>query len=129
MLQAYEYQQQLKAEKRVAEAEEEAKFRAQLMAKFAEDDRIEQLNDQRRRMKVQEHKREVERLMQERRKLYEAEREQELEEMRKQKADEENRHLVIEEERRRLLAEHAKGLKDFLPKGTLEKESDLHLIE
>jgi hypothetical protein len=42
---------------------EEAVFRTQLMAKFAEDDRIEQLNEQKRRMKVQVHRREVERLI------------------------------------------------------------------
>ena len=42
---------------------EEAVFRAQLMKKFAEDDRIELLNDQKKRMKCQEHKREVERLI------------------------------------------------------------------
>ena len=35
-------------------------FKKKMMEKFAEDDRIEQMNQQRRRMKELEHKREVE---------------------------------------------------------------------
>ena len=42
----------------------------QMMAKFAEDDRIEQLNAQKRRMKQLEHRRAVERLIQERREQF-----------------------------------------------------------
>merc|ERR1719456_2161076 len=103
MLRAYEYQMQLKEEEKQLELEEEDKFRKQLLTKFAEDDRIEQLNDQKRRMKVQEHKREVERLLGERRRLYEANRQAELEEVERGKEDEEKRLLLIEEERRRLL--------------------------
>ena len=38
-----------------------------MLAKFAEDDRIEQMNAQKRRMKQLEHKRAVERLLDERR--------------------------------------------------------------
>lgn len=38
-----------------------------MLAKFAEDDRIEQMNAQKRRMKQLEHKRAVERLIDERR--------------------------------------------------------------
>ena len=44
---------------------------SQMLAKFAEDDRIEQMNAQRRRMKQQEHKRAVEKLIEERRKQHE----------------------------------------------------------
>lgn len=128
MLAAYEHQMQLKEEKKQLEQEEEGRFRAQLLAKFAEDDRIEQLNDQKRRMKIQEHKREVERLLNERRRLYEATRQAELEEAETAKVDEEKRLIMIEEERRRLLAEHATGLRDFLPKGTLEKQADLDIL-
>ena len=43
----------------------------QMLAKFAEDDRIEQMNAQRRRMKQLEHKRAVEKLIEERRMQYE----------------------------------------------------------
>ena len=41
-----------------------------MLAKFAEDDRIEQMNAQRRRMKQQEHKRAVENLIDERRRQH-----------------------------------------------------------
>ncbi len=42
---------ELKAKKDQAEKDEEETFRQQMMAKFAEDDRIEQMNAQKRRMK------------------------------------------------------------------------------
>ena len=42
---------ELKEQKRVAERQEEEEFRRMMMAKFAEDDRIEQMNAQKRRMK------------------------------------------------------------------------------
>ena len=44
-----------------------------MMAKFAEDDRIEQMNAQKRRMKQLEHRRAVEKLIEERRLQYERE--------------------------------------------------------
>ena len=59
MLAANERQMALKAAgaRRVAEEEESA--RAAMLAKFAADDRLEQMNAQRRRMKQLEHRREV----------------------------------------------------------------------
>lgn len=50
-----------------------------MMTKFAEDDRLEQMNAQKRRMKQIEHRREVERLLEERRKMYEEQVEREME--------------------------------------------------
>ena len=41
----------MKERQREAYKEEEAEFRRQMMEKYAEDDRIEQMNAQRRRMK------------------------------------------------------------------------------
>lgn len=58
--------------RRQAEKEEEEAFRKMMMAKFAEDDRIEQMNAQKRRMKQLEHKREVEKLIEDRRRQHEA---------------------------------------------------------
>lgn len=48
------------------------------MKKFAEDDRIEQMNAQRWRMKELEHKKEVERLWTEKLEMYKAQRAMEL---------------------------------------------------
>lgn len=50
--------------------EEEDAFRQQMLAKFAEDDRIEQMNAQKRRMKQLEHRRAVEKLIEDRRKQF-----------------------------------------------------------
>ena len=45
----------------------------QMMAKFAEDDRLEQMNAQKRRMKQLEHRRAVEKLIEERREQFQRE--------------------------------------------------------
>ena len=44
-------------------------MRQKLLARFAEEDRIEQMNAQRRRLKVEEHKREIARIIAEKRRL------------------------------------------------------------
>merc|ERR1719488_26450 len=103
MMRAYESQMKLKEEKKLMDREEEERFRAQLMAKFAEDDRIEQLNDQKRRRKIQEHRKEVERLVKEKQQMYERERQQEIEEQERGKIEEARRHTIVEMERQRLL--------------------------
>merc|ERR1719331_2533453 len=128
MMSAYAYQMNVKKEKEDLAKEEENRFRDQLMAKFLNDERLEKLNTEKRRMLIQRHKKEVERLLQELRKMYEAERSQELEERQRSQDEEEQRQLVIEQERQRLLAFHAKPLKDFLPKGTLERDTDLDIV-
>eukprot|EP00828_Plagiopyla_frontata_P042013 TRINITY_DN6163_c0_g1_i1.p1 TRINITY_DN6163_c0_g1~~TRINITY_DN6163_c0_g1_i1.p1 ORF type:complete len:294 (+),score=80.46 TRINITY_DN6163_c0_g1_i1:125-1006(+) len=51
-----------KAHQREEEKQMELNFRKQMMEKFAMDDKLEQMNQQKRRMKELEHKREVERL-------------------------------------------------------------------
>ncbi len=48
----------------------EEEFKRKLMEKFAEDDRLEQMNAQRRRMRELEHKREIERLWKEKLAIY-----------------------------------------------------------
>merc|ERR1711988_644613 len=75
---ANEYQRQLKAIRREEEKQEEEHFRQAMMDKFAEDDRLDQLNAQKRRMKQLEHRREIERLLETRRQKYEEERAAEL---------------------------------------------------
>ena len=63
----------MKERKRQAEKEEEEEFRQQMIAKFAEDDRLELMNAQKRRMKQLEHRRAVEKLIEERRQQYQLE--------------------------------------------------------
>jgi nucleotidyltransferase/DNA polymerase involved in DNA repair len=87
-----------------------------MLAKFAEDDKIEQLNAQKRRMKQQEHKRAVEELLEARRQQFSADRQRE-EDLRRQEAEmEQFRKQIIEEERLRLLQKHAPNLVGYLPK-------------
>jgi hypothetical protein len=76
------------------------------MSKFAEDERLEQMNAQKRRMREQEHKREIERLWQEKLAIYRAQREMELEERRAKEEDERRKAAIVEMERERLIREH-----------------------
>ncbi len=86
------------------------------MQKFAEDERLEQMNAQKRRMKELEHKREIERLWQEKLAIYRAQREMELEERRVKEEMEKQKLLVIEMEKERLLREHGMVLQQYHPK-------------
>merc|ERR1712100_971096 len=106
------------------EAEEEEKFRLAMMKKFAEEDKLEQMSAQRRRMKSLEHKKEVERLMEERRAAYEEQRLQEAAEREIEERAERFRQEIIERERQRLLEEHLPHLAGNIPKGVLQKEED-----
>lgn len=67
------YQEQLafKQKRLQAEKEEEDELRRKMLAKLAEDDRIEQMNAQKRRMKQLEHKRAVEEILADRREQFE----------------------------------------------------------
>ena len=87
-----------------------------MLAKFAEDDRIEQMNAAKRRMKQLEHKRAVETLLEERRHQFAADRETELAERRMEEEMEAYKKQIIEEERMRLLRQHATKLLGYLPK-------------
>ena len=91
---------------------------SQMLAKFAEDDRIEQMNAQKRRMKQLEHRRAVERLLEARRAQYAAEREREAAEFTASRNAEALHQRIVEEERHRLLQEHASRLLGYLPKVT-----------
>jgi len=96
----------LKAERAAEEKRMEEIFTAKLMQKFAEDERLEQMNDQKRRMREQEHKREIERLWAEKLAVYHAQRELEMQEFAAKKAEEARIRDLVENEKARLLAEH-----------------------
>ena len=94
----------------------EEEFKRKLMEKFAEDDRLEQMNAQRRRMRELEHKREIERLWKEKLAIYQAQREAELQEQEFKRQEEARQRDIIEMEKQRLLAEHAAILREHHPK-------------
>ncbi|XP_075714078.1 meiosis-specific nuclear structural protein 1 [Rhinoderma darwinii] len=112
-----------------AAKEEEDAFRRAMLAKFAEDDRIEQMNAQKRRMKQLEHKRAVEKLLEDRRKHFIADKERELQEREEEEKREAFRRAIIEEERQKLLKEHASQLLGYLPKGIFKNEDDLSMFD
>ncbi|CAE8632917.1 unnamed protein product [Polarella glacialis] len=128
MQNAYLFQVRAKVSKMANARVEEDKIRAELMKKFAEDDRLEQMAEHKRRMKVEQHKREADRLVELRREMYELARQQERDETEKLNADEGARQTIIEAERKRLIKEHASELRDFLPKHTLESMEDYQLF-
>ncbi|NWV63890.1 MNS1 protein, partial [Malurus elegans] len=126
--QAYEEHFALKAAMQQAKREQEEAFRQEILASVAEDERIEQLNAQKRRMKQLEHKMAVEKLLEERRKQLIAEKERELEEREIEKRRQERIRAIIEEERQKLLKEHAWKLLGYLPRGILKDENDINML-
>jgi len=86
---AKDYQLKLKAERLEEERRMEMEFKMKMAEKFAEDERLEQMNAQKRRMREQEHKRQIEKLWQEKLAVYQIQREQEWEEKRVKDAEEE----------------------------------------
>lgn len=121
-------QMEMKAEKQIAQAEEEEAYRQQMMAKFAEDDRIEQMNNQKRRMKQLDHKRAVEELLEIRKSRFQAEQDREVNERNRELEEAKIRSEIIEEERQKLLAKHAKNLLGYLPKGIIRNENDIQRL-
>ena len=63
-----------------------------------------------------EHRRAVEKLIEERRQQFQQQKDQELEERREEERRQAMRHAIIEQERQRLLREHASKLLGYLPK-------------
>lgn len=120
-----EEQLSMKALKQMTEEEEERMFHDQMMAKFAEDNRLEQMNAQKRRMKVQEHKRAIQRLIAEKREKVVREKEENEMEQKMLLEMERERQQIIEEERQKLLQEHASKLLGYLPKGVIQGPKDL----
>lgn len=128
MKRASQLQMQMQEDKKAQALVEEERIRGVLLAKFAEDDRLEQLHEHKRRMKVEAHKREVERLIQLRREAFDQQREAEREHENDMRADEGDRQKIIDEERQKLLREHAVPLRNFLPKGTLDNMDDFEFV-
>ena len=79
-------------------------------------------------LQVQEHKREVERLIAEKRAMFEAARAAEEAEAARQAAEEARKAAIVEEQRRKLL-EEAADLAGFLPRGVLRDERDLQYMQ
>ena len=94
----------------------EDEFKVKMAQKFAEDERLEQMNAQKRRMKELEHKRDIESLWEEKLTVYREQREEEWEEIRQKQVEEEIKRQAIQEYKAQLLAENAQLLNQFNPK-------------
>ncbi|KAJ1618828.1 tumor suppressor, Mitostatin-domain-containing protein [Pavlovales sp. CCMP2436] len=129
MQRANAYQKALKAMKREEEKAEEDIFRSEMLSKFAEDDRVEQMNAQKRRQKQMEHRHEIERLLDLRRAAFAEERANAEAEQEAAEEREAERMFIVEDERQRILRAHAAilGLHD-LPKGVLKSQADAALF-
>merc|ERR1712178_679178 len=101
--------------RRAMEQAEIEQYRKQMMEKLAEDDRIEQMNAQKRRMKQLDHKRAVEKLLEDRLARFEAERERELVERKLEVEEAQKRAKLIEEERKKLIEKKAHNLLGYIP--------------
>ncbi len=127
MIQANEYQKQLKMRLQEQEKRDEELFRQMMMEKFEDDERIAQLGAQRRHQKMIEFRRDVENLMEERRRMRELERQHELAEYEVEQKEKAKKQAIIEQERKRLIQEHVSKILKYLPKGVLSKK-DLSLL-
>ena len=86
------------------------------MEKFAREDKLEQLAQQKRRMKELDHKKEVERLWMQRLDAYRQEKERQQEEYNKNMDNTRWEAEQIQREKERLLKEHLPNLEGFMPK-------------
>ena len=97
------------------------------MEKFAADDKLDQLNAQKRRMKELEHKKEIERLWQARLQQYKDQREEEQREKERQLMEEARKKEIIRRERERLLKEYAELLENYHPKASAIEKTKTQL--
>jgi len=111
-----DYQLRLKAERLEEEKRMEDEFKKKMAEKFAEDERIELLNAQRRRMKEAEHRRDIEKLWVEKLEIYREERDKEWEERRLEAEKQASIDQAVAAYKEQLLAEHAGLLTEFNPK-------------
>lgn len=111
LVQAYNQQKNYRLEQKEKDNIEDNLFKEKMLLQFAEQDRLEQLSDQKRRMKLLQHKRDVEKLIEEKK----IQRAKDMEEERvtslKLFETSENELKIIEEERQKLLLEFADELK------------------
>ena len=129
MIEANELQKVFKAEARERERAEEMVLIQKMLDKFADDERMERENAQKRINAKKEYIAAIEHQRRGKRQQYIAEMEREKQELLAMKQEEEFRKTVVEEARKRLLAEHAVKLRGFLPKGILRNKEEYDLVQ
>jgi hypothetical protein len=114
----------MKADRRLEEAKLEEEYKSVMLKKFAEDSKLEQMIQSKRRMKELEHKREVEKMWGQRLELYRVEREKELAWEQDLMKKDDWLDEIVKEEKERLLQENLPYIDGFLPKGLVRDEGD-----
>ncbi|XP_052901275.1 meiosis-specific nuclear structural protein 1-like [Anopheles moucheti] len=112
---------------RELQTEEEKRFQQQQIEMWAERDRIDMMSNEKRRRKMMEYRRNVQELMEDRRKRRMEDVKSSMEQEERQKQEELRNQEILEEERIKLLKEHATALLGFFPPGVL-RETDREFI-
>merc|ERR1719261_411416 len=99
-----------------------------MQEKFDADDRAAREKEQARRNAALNYKKDVADQMAQRDQMYRSALAAEAEQQRAIREAEEYKAQVIEEARKRILAAHAANLQGYLPKGVLQKQSDLEYL-
>lgn len=92
-----------------------------MLERLAEQEKLEQLAREKKRMKEQEHKREVERLWKIKLEQYRQAKEQEQREVEEKRLIDLWRIRIVEQEKERILKEHANNLTGFLHPDLIER--------
>lgn len=115
---------QMKLQRAAEEKKLEDEYKTAMLKKFAVDEKLEQMHQQKRRMKELEHKREVEKMWIERLRLYREERDKELEWEKNNLKKDDWLEDIVAQEKERLLQENLPYIDGFLPKGMVNNEND-----
>ena len=110
-------QRKIKEDNLKKEKEIEEEFKKKLMEKFAEDEKMEQMNKQKRKIKEIEMKKEIEKQWQLKLQQYQLQKEREIAELEKLKKIEDQKKYLIEQEKKRLIKENETLLKSYYPFG------------
>ncbi|GJQ85766.1 hypothetical protein Trydic_g20328 [Trypoxylus dichotomus] len=122
-----EKQMQDRRERVRQEQKEEQLYKEQVLAKLMEDQKLEQMSAQKKRMKMLQLKRDVEDMMKERRQRIAEEMQEKIRLIEEEKKVAVKRREIIEEERLKMLKEHAKNLIGHIPRGVLREDDLEHL--
>ncbi|CAG9863776.1 unnamed protein product [Phyllotreta striolata] len=108
--------------KRRQDQEEDRRFKEEVMARMIEEEKLEQLSAQKKRLKLIQMRKDVEKLLAERRAKHAEELQLQMGIEKAFQQEEERRRKIIEEERIKMLQEHVQNLSGYLPKGLLKPE-------
>lgn len=128
MMRANEEMQAMKADKVRKEKEEEEQIAEMMKRKFEEDLRKEREEFERRQQEKILYRGEITDQIKKRQEAYRIELEREQFEIDQEKRRQAFKAKVVEEARKRLLMQHGKELKEYLPRGVIRDQEEYNLI-